>query len=88
MFRVQFAHKTIKPDTDQLVKIYKAWKDAVDTVSDVKGLYPTFVLNIISKSTMTVAKENGIGNTWGLDDDQDLISESLHTIHPLGRASS
>ncbi|PVH82943.1 FAD-binding domain-containing protein [Cadophora sp. DSE1049] len=79
MFRVQFAHKTMVPDTDQLVKIFKAWKDAVDTISDVEGLYPTFVLNIMSKSTMTVAKENGIGNTWGLDDDQDLIIWQLST---------
>lgn len=75
MFRVQFAHKTMVPDTNQLMKIYTAWKEALQSVIDVEGLYPTFVLNIISKSTMTVAKENGIGNTWGLDDDKDLISK-------------
>ncbi|KAK0122305.1 hypothetical protein ONS95_010550 [Cadophora gregata] len=79
MFRVQFAHKTILPDTDQIVKIYRAWKDAVDTISDVEGLSPTFVLNMIPKSTMTVAKDNGIGNTWGLDDDQGLIVWQLST---------
>ncbi|KAH8805327.1 putative FAD-binding oxidoreductase [Xylogone sp. PMI_703] len=73
MFRVQFAHKTIKSDTDQLYRIYQAWKIAVEEVSDVEGLYPTFVMNIMPKSALSVAKDNGIGNTWGLDDDQSYI---------------
>ncbi|PMD31866.1 FAD-binding domain-containing protein [Hyaloscypha variabilis F] len=73
MFRVQFAHRTIKPDTAQLLKIYESWKTAVDEISDVEGLVPTFVMNILPKSALSVAKNNGIGNTWGLDDDQSYI---------------
>ena len=74
---VQFAHKTIKPEADQLLKIYNAWKIAVDEISDVEGLVPTFVMNVLPKSALSVAKNNGIGNTWGLDDDQSYIRKSL-----------
>jgi len=75
---VQFGHKTIKPDTAQLLKIYEAWKAAVDELSDVEGLVPTFVMNVLPKSALSVAKNNGIGNTWGLDDDQSYIRKLLH----------
>lgn len=53
--------------------LYQLWKDAVDKISDVEGLYPTFVLNILPKSAAAVAKYNGIGNTWGLDDSENYI---------------
>jgi hypothetical protein len=45
----------------------------VDEISDVEGLVPTFVMNILPASALSVAKNNGIGNTWGLDDDQSYI---------------
>ncbi len=47
----------------------------MDEISDVKGLYPTFVMNILPKSALSVAKNNGIGNTWGLNDTQSYIRE-------------
>ncbi len=72
---VQFAHKTMKPDADQLYTIFKAWKDAVDKISDVEGLYPTFVLNPMFASSATPANTNGIGNVWGLSDDQSYMSK-------------
>ncbi|PBP15991.1 putative fad binding domain-containing protein [Diplocarpon rosae] len=84
LFRIQFAHKTMTLDKPQMRKIYEAWKLAVDDVKGVEGLAPALVLNIVSKSTMTVAKQNGIGNTWGLDDSEDLMSESgLSSPPPL-----
>ena len=64
---VMFSHKTMKPDSEVIHSIYKAWKAAVDQISDVEGLYPTFVLNEITPSSLRVAKENGIGNVWGLE---------------------
>lgn len=73
MMRVQFAHKTMKPNTTQLTKIYEAWKTAVDEISDVEGLLPTFVMNVLPASAASVAKNNGVGNTWGLDGDQSWI---------------
>ncbi|KAI0103627.1 FAD-binding domain-containing protein [Nemania sp. FL0031] len=73
MFRVQFAHHTMKPDAAQLNRIYQGWRAAVEDVIDVEGLYPTFVMNILPKSAASVAKNNGIGNTWGLDDDESWI---------------
>ncbi|KAI1149922.1 FAD-binding domain-containing protein [Nemania diffusa] len=73
MFRVQFAHHTMKPDAAQLYRIYQGWRAAVEDVIDVEGLYPTFVMNIIPKSSASVAKNNGVGNTWGMDDNESLI---------------
>lgn len=69
----------MKPDADQLYKLYQIWKEAVDQVADVQRLYPTFVMNVMPKSAMTVAKTNGVGNIWGLDDNQSWICEFLPT---------
>lgn len=57
----------MKPDPDILISIYQAWKDAVNEISDVKGLYPTFVTNVASAGAARVALKNGIGNVWGLE---------------------
>lgn len=65
----------MKPNSTQMSIIYDDWKVAVNDILDVEGLFPTFVMNILSKSSLSVAKNNGIGNTWGLDDEQDLISK-------------
>lgn len=62
-----FSHKSMKPDPEVLHSIYRAWKDAVDEISDVEGLYPTFVTNVHAPSSARVALENGIGNVWGLE---------------------
>lgn len=61
------------PDAAQVFKIYQAWKEAVDTMSDIEGFYPTFVLNFLPKSAISVAKNNGVGNVWGLDDDKSWL---------------
>lgn len=64
-----FAVKAMKPDADTLYSIYKAWKDAVDTIADVEGLYPTFVTNVHTASAARVAQTNGVGNVWGLEEE-------------------
>lgn len=65
----------MKPDSDQIYRLYRIWKDAVDQIADVEGLYPTFVLNLMPKSANTIAKTNGVGNVWGLDDENSWICE-------------
>ena len=52
----------------------------MDEISDVEGLYPTFVMNILPASALSIAKNNGIGNTWGLDDDQSYICTWLRPL--------
>jgi hypothetical protein len=76
---VQFTHKTMRLDFDQLYTIYQAWVSAVDSISDVEGLYPTFVMNIMPASAASVALNNGIGNVWGLEE-QPLMSTSSDSI--------
>lgn len=64
----------MRPDAKRLYEIYLAWKESVAEISDVEGLYPTFVMNIMPKSSLSVAKNNGVGNVWGMNDDQSYIS--------------
>ncbi|KAF0329386.1 FAD binding domain-containing protein [Colletotrichum asianum] len=73
MFRIQFAHQTIKPDADRLYEIYQSWVEAIQDVADVEGLRPTYILNLLPASALTPSKTNGIGNTFGLEDDQPYI---------------
>jgi hypothetical protein len=72
----------MKPDPDALYSIYKAWKDAVDEISDVEGLYPTFVTNVHAASSARVAQNNGIGNVWGLEAEPLICKlSSFHIIN-------
>ncbi|CAK7215069.1 hypothetical protein SCUCBS95973_002353 [Sporothrix curviconia] len=73
MFRVQFSHRTMKPDADQIIKYFQMWTSAVDEIADVAGLYPTFVLNAAPASAAHVAQSNGIGNVWGLEDKENWL---------------
>lgn len=76
---IQFAHHTVVATaTDRLYEIVQAWKAAVAEIADVEGLYPTFVLNTMPKSAASVAKTNGVGNVWGLEDDESLISRFIN----------
>lgn len=78
--RVQFGHHTIKPNATRLTEMYHTWRNALDEISDVQGLFPTFVLNSAPKGAATVAKMNGIGNVWGLDDTENHICRSLKSL--------
>lgn len=71
---IQFAHQTMKPNATRLYEIYQSWVNALQDVSDVEGLRPGFVLNLLPKTAATVAKTNGVGNAFGLEDDQPYMS--------------
>lgn len=49
-------------------------------LNNVKGLYSTWVMNILPKSALSVAKNNGVGNVWGLDDDETYIRKSAFKV--------
>lgn len=53
--------------------MYDQWIAAIDEIAEVPGLLPTFVMNFAPKSAVTVSKKNGVGNTFGLNDDQSYI---------------
>ncbi|KAL4896137.1 hypothetical protein BDV59DRAFT_172135 [Aspergillus ambiguus] len=72
---VMFSHHTIKSRADVLHDIYKSWKSAVETIAGIEGLYPKFVMNVLPRGAARMGKTNGIGNVWGLDDDQSWISK-------------
>ncbi|GAE00290.1 FAD-binding oxidoreductase [Paecilomyces variotii No. 5] len=73
MFRVMFSHHTILPIPEVINEIYQTWLAGVENISDVEGLYPTFVLNVVPKGAAHVGKTNGIGNLWGLDDSRSWL---------------
>ncbi|KAJ5162801.1 uncharacterized protein N7500_004631 [Penicillium coprophilum] len=67
---------TMKPWAEALdspKQMMRAWKTAVDNIADVQGLYPTFVTNVISPNSIRVAKTNGVGNVWGLEEEPLII---------------
>ncbi|KAL4783597.1 hypothetical protein BJX76DRAFT_368340 [Aspergillus varians] len=66
MFRVAFTVHSIVPDTDRIYEIYQAWKDGVDTLADVQGLYPTFVINLCPTGAVRAGQKTAVGNTWDL----------------------
>lgn len=76
---IQFAHHTMKPNATRLYEIYQSWVDALQDVSDVEGLRPGFVLNLLPKTAATVAKTNGVGNIFGMEDDQSYMSTCNRT---------
>lgn len=72
-----FGHHTIRPDAERLTEIYKQWRGAVKVIADVQGIRPSFVINLLPKTAATVAKNNGIGNIFGLDDFEPLTSKFM-----------
>jgi hypothetical protein len=79
--RVQFAHKTIVPNATRIIEIYHAWRASLTMVSDIEGFGGSMVLNTMPKSAASVGLNNGVGNVWGLDDTQSLISKFSPSIH-------
>jgi hypothetical protein len=67
-------------DADNAYQMYQVWKDAVDDIADVEGLFPTFVLNLAPRTAARVALTNGIGNVWGTDDEKPYICRSKHSL--------
>jgi len=55
-------------------------KESLVMVADVEGLEATLVLNVIAKSAASVALDNGIGNVWGLEGTQSLMSMFPHAF--------
>lgn len=79
-----FSHKAIFPNADRLYEIYQTWKEAVDQISDVQGLFPTFVMNTAPAGAARVGLTNGIGNVWGLKAEPAICE--LHSFNlPLGK---
>lgn len=70
----------MEPNATRLYEIYQAWVEAIQDVSDVEGLRPGLVLNLLPKTAASVAKTNGVGNTFGLDDDQSYICTCSGTV--------
>ncbi|PLB55787.1 putative FAD-binding oxidoreductase [Aspergillus steynii IBT 23096] len=66
MFRIAFAKHSIIPDTDRLYEIYQAWKKGIDTLSDVQGIHPTFVINLCPIGAVRAGRNTSVGNTWDL----------------------
>lgn len=72
-----FAHHSMVPDTDVLYGMMQKWKESVDEIADIQGLYPTFVMNISPASAARMAQTNGVGNVWGLKDEPLICTQPL-----------
>lgn len=63
----------MEPDAAQIYRLYQIWRDAIEDIADVEGIAPGFVLNAAPRSAVTVSKTNGVGNTFGLDDETSYV---------------
>ncbi|PYI13628.1 putative FAD-binding oxidoreductase [Aspergillus violaceofuscus CBS 115571] len=66
MFRIAFSAHSIVPNANRLYEIYQAWKTSVETLSDVQGIYPTFVINLCPTGAVRAGRNTDVGNTWDL----------------------
>lgn len=60
-------------DNATLQAMYTAYKAGTDAMKDIDGFSANLVFQPIPKSATTVAKTNGIGNTWGIDNTQAYV---------------
>lgn len=80
-----FGHHTIRAtEVERVKELVRGFKKAVEDISDVEGLAPGFVLNTLPGSAFRIAKENGVGNVYGMNDDSSYICMLSHR-QPSGR---
>ncbi|KAG4433869.1 hypothetical protein IFR05_010655 [Cadophora sp. M221] len=55
-------------DEASIRRMWKMFKAATEKMAHIHEFYSAFTFQPISRSAVRVAKTNGVGNTWGLDD--------------------
>jgi hypothetical protein len=60
-------------DNATLQAMYTAYKAGTAPMANIAGFSANLVFQPIPKSAATVAKTNGIGNTWGLDNTKAYV---------------
>jgi len=74
--RSQFSSHSVTADAVNLLEMYQIFRTAISEIAGVLGLVTVFVTQPMQKSGMAVAKQNGIGNTWGLEANKGEICKS------------
>lgn len=72
-YREIFAMHSMFVDEASVRRMWKTFKAASDKMAHIADLYSSFTFQPISKSAARVAKMNGIGNTWDIDDSQPYL---------------
>ena len=62
-------------DEASIRRMWKTFKAAADKMSHIADFYTVLTFQPISKSAAKVAKTNGVGNTWGIDDSEPALCE-------------
>lgn len=66
--RTSFSMHAVHVDEPSVREMWKTFKAATVKMGHIKGLVVALNFQPISRSALRVAKTNGIGNIWGLDD--------------------
>lgn len=74
-----FGMHAVLADADTLQRMYTDYRAGFDPVKNIEGFSANFVVQPIPKSATTVAKTNGIGNTWGVDNTKAYVCEYFMT---------
>lgn len=70
-----YGMRAVLADNATLQAMYTTFKAGTAAMAGVAGFSSTLVFQPIPKSATTVAKTNGIGNTWGVDNSKAYVCE-------------
>jgi hypothetical protein len=72
-YREIFGMHSMLVNEASLQEMWKTFKAASDEMGHIEELYSTLALQPIAMSASSVAKTNGIGNTWDIDNSKPYI---------------
>jgi len=68
-----YGMQAVLADEASLQAMYTAFKAGSAPMANIAGLSVNLVFQPIPKSATTVAKTNGVGNTWGIDNTKAYV---------------
>jgi len=77
MLRNVFGMHAVLADNAILQGMFTTYKADILLMANIAGFSANLVFQPIPKSATTVAKTNGIGNTWGVDNTKAYICKYL-----------
>ncbi|KAL2063148.1 hypothetical protein VTL71DRAFT_6220 [Oculimacula yallundae] len=68
-----FGTHSMLVDEASIRRMWKSFKAATEKMAHIPDFYTAFTFQPISQSAAKVAKTNGVGNTWGIDDSKPAL---------------
>lgn len=76
-----FGTHSMLVDEAAIRRMWDTFKEATEKMKHIQGFYTAFTFQPISQSAARIAKTNGVGNTWDIDDSKPYLCESSETVN-------